>query len=204
MGFDQALLGALEHEVQAVEVIQAAAPTECAPKLTLDELPHHLPVPVRQLDPGGSWRRLDGGFQCGLLLAVEGGGSRRCAQSPDRPGRPAERYSTIPRSCAGHAPTHPPPARLTNLWPAATRRASAPAPATWELGTSAGGPRSGPISIVSRRLRLRSSQDLATCSPQGEPTAMVLRIPPWLWFRLLVRPDSKVTQSDQQHQRVVR
>jgi hypothetical protein len=74
MGFDQAFLGAFEHEIQAVEVVQAATATERVAEPTLDEFAHHLPVPVSQLDASRRRRRLDGGFQLGLLLAAEGGG----------------------------------------------------------------------------------------------------------------------------------
>src|SRR5947209_2921849 len=61
--------------------------------------------------------------------------------------------------------------------------ASAPVLAASGRGTFAPGPRSGPTSIVSICPALRSSQDPATCSPHRQPTAAVLRVPPWLWFR---------------------
>jgi hypothetical protein len=56
------------------QVLQATTAAERAPELMLNEFAHHLPVPIGQLDPGSRWWCLDSGFQCGLLLAVEGGG----------------------------------------------------------------------------------------------------------------------------------
>jgi len=81
VGFDQALLGPLEHEIQAVQVVQTATAAERAAEAALHELPDHLPVPVGQVDASGRRRRLDGRFQFGLLLAAKSGGTRQWART---------------------------------------------------------------------------------------------------------------------------
>ena len=72
----QALLGALEGESQAVQVIQAAAGgSSLTPQRYRDILPNHLPIPVGQFrytDRG--WRLLHHPFQLLLLRLVKGGG----------------------------------------------------------------------------------------------------------------------------------
>src|SRR5437868_7473053 len=129
---------------------------------------------------GGVWTAAFSSACCSRLRA---GGIRRYARTSDQPALLAESSPTTRRSCAGRAPAHPPPVRPTSPPPAATERASAPVLAASGRGTFAPGPRSGPTSIVSICPALRSSQGPATCAPHRQPTAAVLRVPPWLWFR---------------------
>src|SRR3954447_6257746 len=74
VGLQQPFLGLLEHEAQAMQVVQAATPTERQVEALPDELPHDLPVPVAQVDPDCPWRRLDCRLYLSLLPLVEGGG----------------------------------------------------------------------------------------------------------------------------------
>ena len=97
VGFDQALLGALEHEVQTVQVVQAATATERVSEPTLHKLTHHLPIPIRQVDARRRRWRLDRRLQLGLLLTAQGGGDPPVC-SNIRPAGPAC------RKFANHSP----------------------------------------------------------------------------------------------------
>lgn len=55
-----------------MQVRQAAAPNRRQPEALTNELPHHLPVPVRQIDPRVGWGALDRRPHLGLLGRVEG------------------------------------------------------------------------------------------------------------------------------------
>src|SRR5205823_10970938 len=86
----QALLGALEHEAQPVQIVPATASPQRDPEPPADELAHDLPVPVRQVEACLPRRRLDRCLQPGLLPPVEGGGeppvcSKANAAGPFRP-----------------------------------------------------------------------------------------------------------------------
>src|SRR4029077_11041332 len=80
--FKQSLLGTLEDEPQPMEVVHTTAPPQRFLELALDELAHHFPIPVGQVDSHLAWRRLDGGLQLSLFRRVEGGGGPPVCSKP--------------------------------------------------------------------------------------------------------------------------
>src|SRR6185312_16165340 len=95
--FQQPLLRPFQHEAEPMQVVQAATASERHPEPLTDILPHHLPIPVPQVDPHVSWRSLDRCLYLGLLLRVEGGGEPPLC-SKVRPAGPRSRKT------ASHSP----------------------------------------------------------------------------------------------------
>jgi hypothetical protein len=126
IGFQQTLLGLLQHEAKPVQVVQAAAATQLPAKVLLDEQVYHLPVPIRQVDLCRSRCGPHRCLQLGLLCRVEDGGDRRSAQRPDQPD-PSGGSLRPNRQSFGHpAPGLQPLAQQTNHGPEARAHASAP------------------------------------------------------------------------------
>jgi hypothetical protein len=149
VGLEQALLQALVDEAQPVQVARAGAAAQSDPVAGLDELAHHLPVPVRQRD--ADFRR--GGRPAPPLSAPPGSrgrGRRRDRRSAQRRGRRGR-----------HDPGGPPPCWPTSPAPAARARASARARAVSARATSGPVPavRPAPRAPASRPIVARSRPD---------------------------------------------
>ena len=74
ISLEQAFLGPLQHESQAVQPVQATASAQANTIPLRDELTDHLPIPVGQFDSGFGRRLLHCRFQIRLLRLAEGGG----------------------------------------------------------------------------------------------------------------------------------
>jgi len=79
VGLEQPFLRTLVAEAQPMQVAQARRAAEAEAAARLNELPDHLPVPVRQGDADLGRGRLHRHFQASLHIRVEGGGDHRFA-----------------------------------------------------------------------------------------------------------------------------
>ncbi len=75
IGFQQPLLRALVDEAQPVQVAQTRTAAESDTTAGLDELAHHLPIPVGQVDVDFCRGGLDRDFQADVGLSLKGGGA---------------------------------------------------------------------------------------------------------------------------------
>ena len=74
---DQTFLGALEHESQSVQIVQATAAAQADAPTFQDKLPYHFPVPVGQADARLGGQLLHPCPQLALLRLAESGGEPR-------------------------------------------------------------------------------------------------------------------------------